>query len=643
MRPDAKNIIAEIEQLEKSGDIQGALQTANKAVTELLQTCVDGDLDPLQVKLATLYTRAGQYGEAYRIVGEVLKHNPGGAVEAEANLVLAICAAETDSISRAEEHYHRAAEISRRINDPNLLGRALHGLASSVYLIRGQFQLALATMDNAAQFIQETGQIHWGLPFLKAYIYQTMGDHARLRKALDELLSLVDPATHLAGGYYYLWARLSLDEEELEKAEEYLRLALRIANRLGTPDLNIWVRLEHSRYYRLLNLAPVARTWAADAVRYATRHGNQYFLGIALIENAQACWGAGDTASAESHLKDALDILARCEAAYDIARANFLLAAWYQSQKKAEAVQAWITAAEQILGGGYAFILERERSLAFPLVVSYLRGHNARSRELANQLMEQLAQVAPPRLRIRGLGQFKVWQGRRSIPDQSWQRRKAGDLFRRLLLEPDHSASREEILEDLWPDYTPSAAIDLLHQATSTLRHILEPDLPDRFPSRYLCLDGERIYLQLPPGTWIDFEYFEQALPIAIQTGHVDSLKQILAVYSGDLFPMDRYNDWSVSRRESLIDLHQRGLLTLGSAFLGKQQYHEALACVRRSLQRDPWNEDAVLLGMKIYASFHDIPHALQLYERLKKTLKEDLEIEPRADLRQFADALRQR
>ena len=640
MHPETSKLLAEIDRLAKSGDIQGALKTADKALT---QTQSEGIADLLQVKLADLYSRVGQYAEARRLAGEVLQQESDGAVEAEASLILGTCAAETDAVDQAEEYFHRAAEISRRINDINLLGRSLHALASSVYLTRGQFQLALVTAENAAQFIQEAGQTHWGLPFLKAYIYQITGDHLRVRKALDELLPLVKPATQVAGGYYFLWARLSLDEEELEKAEEYLRLALRIANHLGTPDLNIWVRMEYSRYYRLTNLAPVARTWPADATHYAQRTGKRYLYGITLIENAQAAWETGDSASAESDLKEALEVLGKCGAAYDVARASLLLAANYQLQKDPAATQAWITAAEQILGGGYAFILERERTLAFPLVVSHMRSRNKHALKLAEQLMEQLARVAPPRLRIKGLGQFKVWQGRRSIPDQSWQRRKAGELLRCLLLEPDHSASREEVLEELWPDYTPSTAIDLLHQATSTLRHTLEPDLPDRFPSRYLWLDGERVYLQLPPGSWIDFEHFEQTLPTAIQTRNIENLKQALSIYSGELFPMDRYTDWSISRRESLNDLYLRGLLTLGDAYYKNQQYPEALACVRRSLERDPWNEDAVLLGMKIYASLQDVPHAQQLYERLKKTLKQDLDIGPRADLRQLAEQLRQR
>lgn len=380
MHPETNRLLAEINRLAKSGDIQGALKTADKALT---QTQSDGIADLLQVKLADLYRQVGQYAKARRLADEVLQQDIDDAVEAEAFLILGTCAAETNSADQAEEYFHRAAEISRRINDINLLGRSLHALASSVYLTRGQFQLALATAENAAQFIQEAGQTHWGLPFLKAYIYQITGDHLRVRNALDELLPLVKPATPIAGGYYLLWAGLSLDEEELEKAEEYLRLALRIADHLGTPDLNIWVRMEYSRYYRLMNLAPVARTWAADATHYAQRTGKQYLYGITLIENAQAAWETGDSASAESDLKEALEVLGKCGAAYDVARASFLLAASYQLQKDPAATQAWITAAEQILSGGYAFLLEQERTLAFPLMVSYMRSRNKHALKLS--------------------------------------------------------------------------------------------------------------------------------------------------------------------------------------------------------------------------------------------------------------------
>jgi DNA-binding SARP family transcriptional activator len=341
-------------------------------------------------------------------------------------------------------------------------------------------------------------------------------------------------------------------------------------------------------------------------------------------------------------LLEAREILTASGGDYDLARAVFLLAAFYDKQKKNLSSKIWLEACDHILKGGYVHILERMRTLAFPLVASHLRNRNARARSAAENLLQDLTRVSPPPLRINGLGQFIVWQSRRRIPDQAWNRRKAGELARFLLLKPNHSAGREEVLDGLWPDSMPTTAMAQFHQATSTLRHILEPDLPDKFPSRYLTVEGERVFLNLPPGTMVDFEQFEQVLPIAMRSMDVDDLEQALSLYTGELFPMDRYSDWSVSRRESIEELYQRGLLALGQAYFRQKQYFESLDCSRKILARDAWNEDAVLLGMQSYVNLRDFPRALRLYRELENTLAKELNLKPRADLRSLTNELRQ-
>jgi hypothetical protein len=101
---------------------------------------------------------------------------------------------------------------------------------------------------------------------------------------------------------------------------------------------------------------------------------------------------------------------------YDLARAIFLLAAFQDKQKKSLASKTWLEANDHILKGGFVFILERERTLAFPLVASHLRSRNARARSAAENLLQHLSRVSPPPLRINGLGQFVIWQSRRRIP-----------------------------------------------------------------------------------------------------------------------------------------------------------------------------------------------------------------------------------
>jgi LuxR family maltose regulon positive regulatory protein len=239
------------------------------------------------------------------------------------------------------------------------------------------------------------------------------------------------------------------------------------------------------------------------------------------------------------------------------------------------------------------------------------------------------------------LGSFQVWQGRKLIADNGWKRRRAGELFRFLLLQTGFSAGRDLILETFWPDNDPQAAVGLLHQATSTLRHILEPDLPDKFPSRYLSVEGERVTLVMPDSSQVDFLEFEQQITKAIAAQRIDLLQTALQIVRGDLFPTDRYADWSTSRRERITDLYHRGMQALGQQHLAQGAYFDALECSRAIVREDPWNEDAVLLGMQAYVGLRDAPRALRMYQSLEKTLRDELGLIPRSDLGDLALSLR--
>ena len=246
-----QSLIEESKSQESSGDLQGAYTTAIRAL-ELDRSQHEGKatLQSLQCALK-LACRIGKYDEGRQLSAEVLEITQASPEAVDALVTLGIIEAETDNLQSAEQRFYQAAEISRAIQYTAGLARALHNQAASVFFIEGKFTLALATMDEAHQLKQDSGGETWGLPFLQALIFQTIGDRKRARQALDTYLPLVRPGTRMAGGYYYLWSRLALDEEELEKAEEYLYLALRIANQSGSPDLNVWTRQEYSRLFRL--------------------------------------------------------------------------------------------------------------------------------------------------------------------------------------------------------------------------------------------------------------------------------------------------------------------------------------------------------------------------------------------------------
>src|SRR5215208_3004613 len=104
---------------------------------------------------------------------------------------------------------------------------------------------------------------------------------------------------------------------------------------------------------------------------------------------------------------------------------------------------------------------------------------------------------APETLRIWLLGGFRVSVGSRSIGEQVWHLRKAQSLLKVLALAEGHRLHREQVMELLWPDLHPEAALNNLTYALHVARRTLEPSaLASRSAaSRYLRLRSEQLTL----------------------------------------------------------------------------------------------------------------------------------------------------
>lgn len=286
----------------------------------------------------------------------------------------------------------------------------------------------------------------------------------------------------------------------------------------------------------------------------------------------------------------------------------------------------WLEAVSRIISGGYAFLLEQERSIAFPLLAHYLVDKAPEVAAVSASLLNHLNGVPPPALNIVTLGKFEVKQHGQTIDKAAWHQRKAGELFRLLLVSAGYSLTRDEIIETLWPDKSIAQAQPLFHRATSQLRRVLEPDLPDKFPSRYLEVDEGRVTLHLPPGSRIDFAEFEHC-------SCEERWLEALALYGGDLFPDDRYTDWTAAFRERLTQLYLRVLIIQARLDFDTPDYAAVLDRCRRALTIEPWHEPAALLAMRAYLAQNDRPNALRVYRTLERTLHDELNLAPLPEL----------
>lgn len=634
--PSVADLIAQSYAFEQSGKISKALSRAKQA---LKQARNSGETEATAAALACVALcqyRLGHFGQANALAAEALNNtHPDSSTGAEALRILGNCAHEAGDLAAAEDFFHRAIDIARAQGDPRMLQSCLHSLSACVYFPRGQFELCLAADEEALRLALEFDlhELAWFSLEMTGWIYWVKGQRGRALAAAEKMKDFVQPGSMAEGYYLCLYGDLATDGENPGSAGEYFRRARSIGEVIGDPGLNAEARLGLSRWYRQTGDASAARLWAEDALGIAQRAGSADLQGWAFIERARANWIIGSLSEAEADLKDAAAVLAPTQANYDLARISFLLAALYHQQGRPEADRAWLEAVNRMISGGYSFLLERERSLAFPLLVHHLSSSDPQAAAQAERLLESLAAVPPPPLFISTLGKFEVRLGAYVIADQAWRQRKAGELFRLLLISPRCCAPREQVLHSLWPDKPASSAPALFHQATSSLRKALEPDLPDKFPSRYLFVDRGEICLRLPEGSYLDFEDFLQQVA-------AKNWESALEIYQGDLFPGDLYSDWSVEKREGLRYKAIRAALAAAGQALQAGSAAKALDACQRVLAMEPWQEEAVLLGMQACMAQNDRSGAIRLYKKLERTLKEELDIAPQEAVQRYYQTL---
>ena len=640
MNPEIQQLLEKSRAQERAGDLAQATQLAEQAL-EMARASGDraGTCGGL-THLAVIHARQGHCDEASRLASQALTFADRTPESVRAYIVLGGCAAETYDFAKAEQLFRRCAELSRQIGFQEGLLLALHNLAEDVYMQRGHFTLALETEQEAHRIgLEIQSPVNIGLAMTRAYLFQIMGRRAEAREALAQLQEF--PHWRAQAVFMIVSARLALDEEDLAAAADLLRQARAIAERIGHPLTDGWLRGTLSRLYRLQGDGAAARAWADDALAIARRAGHLLLEGEALIVRAEASRVLDDLVAVETDLKAALAVTTPLGAAYHAALATLLQAALYFQQQRPEAEAVWLDAAQRIAFGGYEFLLEREQAFAFPLVTHYVHSPTQAVRAASEKLLDRLSRVPPLPLHVLGLGRFQIQQGNRFLPERVWERRRAGEMLRFLLLQPRYTAPREAVFEALWPNRPPASAAALFHQATSTLRRVLEPDLPVKFPSRYLLVEDEHVTLRLPSGSTMDADEFENQLTRALATETVGPLIRALDQYSGELFPLDRYSAWSAARREHLAQFELRGLQVLARLYLAANRPHEALDVCRRIVGREPWLEEAVWIGMRACLALNDRPGALRLYRTLETNLRQELGISPRDDLQSLAQSLK--
>ncbi len=267
------------------------------------------------------------------------------------------------------------------------------------------------------------------------------------------------------------------------------------------------------------------------------------------------------------------------------------------------------------------------------------KGVSPQVRGEARKALGQLKRTPPAPLHVTVLGDFALRRGDQLIPDSAWGSRKAQTLFKYLLQHVGAPVHREELINLFWPEtLNDVAARDKargnLNQLVSWVRQTLEPYLPAYFPSRYLSRDKELYQLELPEGSWVDAQRFQEVVVRAERARQAGDVNAMLAhfdegavLYQGDYLAEHRFEDWCIKRRERLRLLAIRCFYELAKAYLERDRLETAISHARRLLELEPWHENGCAVLVRALTGSGQIEEARRACKECRERLKRELDV----------------
>ncbi len=233
---------------------------------------------------------------------------------------------------------------------------------------------------------------------------------------------------------------------------------------------------------------------------------------------------------------------------------------------------------------------------------------------------------------MRLLGGFRVSVGNRESSGKAWSSRKASAVMKLLCLAPGYALHREQVMDTLWPNLGRRKASNNLRQALHSARKALHTD--QEAARCLLASSGERIALCPDGELWADTEAFEVAARGALRTREPRAYEAALDLYTGELLPEDRYEDWTEAPRARLRETYLSLLLGVATLHEGGGDYGSAEGALDRVLIEEPATEGAHTSLMRLNAIRGRRSEALSQYERLKVALLHTFGVEPSASVR---------
>ncbi len=254
------------------------------------------------------------------------------------------------------------------------------------------------------------------------------------------------------------------------------------------------------------------------------------------------------------------------------------------------------------------------------------------------------------RLSIRLLGPFQA--SLEGEPTTGFKYDHVRALLAYLAVETDRPHRRERLAGLLWPDQPHSRALSNLRYALYNLRNALR-DRRAHPPG--LTVTRQTLQFNTASDHWLDVRAFEQHLADSrsaevplfpprseasldgapVETAAFHHLQSAVQLYRGafmegfSLANSPAFEEWLLLRQEQLAQQVLSALHRLIQIHAAEGAYDRAEPCARRLLDLEPWDEEAHRQLMRVLALSGRRSAALAHYRTCRRTLAEELGVEP--------------
>ena len=261
-----------------------------------------------------------------------------------------------------------------------------------------------------------------------------------------------------------------------------------------------------------------------------------------------------------------------------------------------------------------------------------------------------IQQQETPQLRVHQLGRFEVWPGDELISAQAWGRRKNQQLMKILLSRRGQVFSTDQLIDFMFAELDPEAALGNLRGRVGELRRVLEPGMARRTDSQYILTLASGYCFSDQALCWVDTEQFQQELDAALKAQKqgdwakaLQRYQAALALYRGDYLSEDPYEEWLLPLRQQWRERFLQALEGEAEAHLKLGDFAATVESSRKAIRHEPTLESGhrrLMLSLYYAGQQGEVQKA---YEACAEILKRELHVEPSAETLKLHQQLQKR